>query len=142
MPGVEALLAPLKAVNWATTAAHRGLDAATLAEGLEPYAASGARCIRVEVSLTTFASLFELELGDSPPEARIAEERFAVHDRGRIAENVAYLIEYLLMVAVSPRSEVESLPIRVDGRYIPDTVALTVGELFSADPPGAASFCR
>ena len=36
--------------------------------------------------------------------------------------NVEFLIEYLLAVGISPHTNIERLPIKIWGRYLPDTV--------------------
>lgn len=141
LPAVDELLAPLGQLDW-SFARHRGLSVEELAAGLRPYAQGGAREVHVEVRLTLFSAWLEQELGPNPPEERLFEERHAPGYRGRIAENTGYLIEHLLMHAVSPRAEVEQLPFQLSGRYLPDALALIVGRLFAERPPAAESFLK
>jgi hypothetical protein len=141
LPAHDELLRPSRDFDW-SQAAGRGLTAAQLEAGLASHAEAGASTVRVEISLSSYRALAELELGDSPPEARIVGERFGGSYRGHIAENVAYLIEYLLMTAISPRRELEALPTEVTGRYVPETIALWISRLFDDTPPAAKSFLR
>jgi hypothetical protein len=63
-------------------------------------------------------------------EQRILEQRGNASYSGRIASNASFLIEYMLMLAVSPTVEVETLPVRMWGRYLPDVFSLSVWRLF------------
>ena len=91
---------------------------------------SGARTIRAEVILTTFDELVESEFGRAIHEARILTQRTSVTYAGRIAKNASYIIGYLLMLAISPTVEVPELPVKMWGRYLPDTYNLAVWKLF------------
>jgi hypothetical protein len=112
-------------------AADRGLCPATIPKRFESYVESGSRTVRTEVILTTYPELVESEIGRSLHEQRILRLR----DRqppcsGQIARNARYLIEYLIAVAYSPSIAIKSLPIKLWGRYLPETLATAVGKLF------------
>ncbi|MCK5796656.1 MAG: hypothetical protein KAI47_05715 [Deltaproteobacteria bacterium] len=139
LPSPETLVAPWANSTWAF-AKVRGLDPQELAAGILPYAERGARTVRVEVQLTRFDALARLELGDNPPEARIVDEMRRGRARGRIAENAAYIIEYLLIAAISQRRDIDTLPLSLGGRYVPDAIAVWVGELFAETSPATRSF--
>lgn len=111
-------------------AAHRGLDPASAPRRFAEYVESGARTIRTEVILTTYPELIESELGRSLHELRILRLRDRQSYSGQIAQNARYLIEYLLALAYSPSVEVGELPIKLWGRYLPDTVLTAVGYLY------------
>ena len=49
---------------------------------------------------------------------------------GRIASNASFLMEYMLMLAMSPTLAVGELPIKMWGRYLPDVYSLAVWKLF------------
>ena len=41
-----------------------------------------------------------------------------------------FLIEYIFAVGFSPKAEIAEVPIKLWGRYLPDTVGMFVRELF------------
>ena len=76
----------------------------------------------------------ESEFGRSIHEERIIRQRSRPSYAGRIAQNAACLIEYMLMLALSPQVEVADLPIKMWGRYLPEMVAATIWNLFGIEP--------
>lgn len=110
--------------------AGRGLTEAELRAALPAYVESGARTIRAEVILTTPDELLESEFGRSIHEERILAQRQGLPYTGRIAQNASFIVEYLLMLAVSPTVEIAELPVKMWGRYLPDVFALEVWKLF------------
>ena len=111
-------------------AVERGLDPSVAPKRFAEYVESGARAVRTEIILTTYPELVESELGRSIHEQRVLRLRDRQSYSGQIALNARYLIEYLIAVAYSPSIEVKALPIKLWGRYLPDTVLTAVGELF------------
>ena len=63
-------------------------------------------------------------------EARIIAQRGNRSYRGYIPMNVELLIEYLLAVALSPTTRIERLPIKIWGRYLPDTISSHIRKLY------------
>jgi hypothetical protein len=120
LPPAEMLLARADGIDW-DFAKRRGIDPQHLRSGFQSYIESGARTFRAEVILTTFAELIESEFGRSIHEERILEQRRAATYTGRIAQNASFLIQYLLTLAISPTLETEALPVKMWGRYLPDT---------------------
>lgn len=110
--------------------AGKGLTPEELAEGFPAFVEGGQRTFRAEVILTTEADLVESEFGSCIHEARILEQRAGVTYSGRIASNASFLIEYMLMLALSPTLEVGDLPVKMWGRYLPDVYSLAVWKLF------------
>ena len=115
--------------DWSEASKH-GLDPATAPERFAQFVESGSRTVYAEVILTTYPELIESELGRSLHELRILRLRDRQPYCGQIARNARYLIEHLIAVAYSPCVEVKSLPIKLWGRYLPDTVLTAVGQLF------------
>ena len=128
LPDPEKIVARERGRDW-SAAAGRGLPVEELERGFPRYVAEGARSVRVEVILTTPAELVESEFGRSIHEQRILEQRSGAYS-GRIASNASFLIEYLLMLAISPTVEIEELPIKMWGRYLSDAYAQAVWRLF------------
>ncbi len=115
-------------------AAQRGLDPQTLPQDLTEYVHGGASHIRTEVILTTCDELLESEFGRSIHEQRILEQRHSVAYSGRIARNASFIIEYMLQLALSPKIESRSLPIKMWGQYLPDYFSQIIWSLFSLQP--------
>jgi hypothetical protein len=44
--------------------------------------------------------------------------------------NVEFLIEYLFAVGLSPRITIERLPIKLWGRYLPDSIGYHIRQLY------------
>ena len=134
---VELTLPPVgEIVDWVTGrdwsfVARRGMDPAEMAVEFPRYVESGARTLRAEVILTTYDELIESEFGRSIHENRILEQRTSAPYSGRIANNASYIIEYMLMLAISPRVEVDALPVRMWGHYLPDTLSNAIWNLFN-----------
>jgi hypothetical protein len=129
LPPPPAILQAAQAQDW-SKAGKRGLSPEVLASEFPDYVYSGARTVRAEVILTTCEELIESEFGRAIHEQRILEQRTSVPYSGRIAGNASFLIEYLLMLAISPKVELEEIPIKMWGRYLPDIYSLAVWDLF------------
>ncbi len=134
LPPTGELAERMRGTDW-SFAAGRGLSPWDLESEFYAYVASGARTFWIELILTTFDDLVESEFGRSIHEARILEQRDRVRYSGRIAQNAAHIIEYLLRVAVSPTVRISDLPIKISGRYLRDTLSAAVGELRGGEPP-------
>ena len=111
-------------------AERRGMDPAEAEAGFQDYIARGAGTIRLEIILTTYEELMESEFGRSMHELRVLRLRQRQAYLGPIAQNAAYLIEYLLSLASSPTVDVPELPIKMYGRYLPETVVAAKCALF------------
>ncbi len=111
-------------------AAGRGIPPARLREGFGEYLESGETTFRAEVILTSPEELVESEFGRSIHEEHVLDQRTSAPYQGRIASNASYLIEYLLMVGLSPTVHIESLPVKMWGRYLPDNVSAGIWDLF------------
>jgi hypothetical protein len=129
LPPPEMLLARAEGIDWSFAAA-RGLEPNRLQQGFEGYLLSGARTLRAEVILTTFDELVESEFGRSMHEERILEQRRSATYTGRIAQNASFLVQYLLTLAISPTLEADPLPVKMWGRYLPDTFSAAHWRLY------------
>jgi hypothetical protein len=132
LPTPDALVARLDRFDW-SIARQRGLDPEVTQRGFSDYLARGADTVRMEIILTTFDELMESEFGRSTHELRVLRLRQRQAYNGPIAHNAAYLIEYLLALASSPTTEIAELPIKMYGRYLPETIASAKGTLFGYD---------
>ena len=132
LPPVGVLIDNVRNDNLAF-AKMRGLDAPTLVKDFQHYVETGARTFRAEIILTTFEELVESEFGRAIHEERILEQRKQNSYAGRIGQNASFLIEYLMMLAMSPTTEIDHLPIKMWGRYLPDVFSMSVWKLFGID---------
>lgn len=108
----------------------RGIPAEILARGLEPLLPRAESRIRIEVILTSYPDLVESELGNSIHEERILAQRDNKRYKGYIPTNVEFLLEYLFAVGFSPKVQVDTIPIKLWGRYLPDTLISEIRRLY------------
>jgi len=108
----------------------RGISDEVLREGLGPFLKETEPTLRMELILCTFPALVESELGASIHEGRIVAQRENRAYQGYIPMNVEFLIEYLLAVGLSPETRIERLPVKLWGRYLPDTISSHIRELY------------
>jgi hypothetical protein len=70
-------------------------------------------------------------MGDSIHEERIIAQRENKEYRGYIPINVEFLVQYLFEVAFCPLVRIERLPIKLWGRYLPDTLISQIRSLYN-----------
>jgi hypothetical protein len=109
---------------------NRGIQEIELRKGLEHLLRGAEERICIEVTFTTFGDLVESELGRSIHEERIASQRGQTLYTGYVPMNVEFLMEYLFALAVSPRIRIERLPVKLWGRYLPDTISYHIRQLY------------
>jgi hypothetical protein len=132
LPDPGELMNAFQGLDW-SIAARRGLNPDEARRGLPAYLERGSRSIRLEIILTTYPELVESEFGRSLHELRILELRERTPYCGLIAQNAGYLIEYLLTLAMAPVLAVPELPIKLYGRYLPETIRAVKCALFGND---------
>ena len=109
----------------------RGLSEEDLKKGLEPFLADAERTLNIELILTTFPDLVESELGTSIHEERIISQRDNKRYHGYIPMNVEFIVEYLFAVGFSPSTDIDRVPIKLWGRYLPETLASYIRQLYN-----------
>jgi hypothetical protein len=109
---------------------NRGIEQEELEKGLEPWLENADATIRVEMILSTFPNMVESELGVSIHEERVVSQRDRKIYKGYVPMNVEFLIEYLFAVGLSPRIEIERLPVKLWGRYLPDSISYHIRQLY------------
>jgi len=133
LPPVDTIGANMRGIDW-SFAAGRGVSLYDLESDFYEYVSTGSRSVRVELILTTFEDLVESEFGMSVHEVRILDQRDRAAYSGRIAQNAAWIIEYMLHLAISPTVTVTELPIKIWGRYLRDTLSHAVAQLADGEP--------
>lgn len=101
-----------------------------LYEDFTEFVATGADTIHVDLIFTTFEELVESEIGRSMHESRIFLQRQEQELYGNISLNIEYIIEYLLAVGLSPTVRLDEIPIKIWGRYLPDTLSYRIRRLY------------
>ncbi len=109
---------------------NRGIEASELKKGIEPWLENAEERIRVELILCTPEALVESELGNSLHEERMIAQRDFKPYKGYIPENVEFLLEYIFAVGFSPKARISEVPVKLWGRYLPDTLGMFVRKLF------------
>jgi len=132
LPPVGEIVDRMRGFDW-SFAASRGLDPSSCRKDFEDYVESGARTFRIEIILTTLEELVESEFGVSTHEERVLSQRHEASYSGRIAQNASSIIHYLILLALSPVTEIEEIPIKMWGRYLEDTISLSIDDLFGVE---------
>jgi hypothetical protein len=109
---------------------NRGIPQTELQKGLEPFLEGAKATLNIELILSTFPDVVESELGKSIHEERIIAQRDNKVYKGYIPMNVEFLIEYLFAVGLSPEISIGNLPIKLWGRYLPDTISSHIRKLY------------
>ncbi len=112
---------------------HRGIPETELQKGLEPLLEGAEPTLKIELILSTFPDMVESELGNSLHEERIVTQRDNKAYKGYIPMNVEFLIEYLFALGASPQVRIDRLPIKLWGRYLPDTVIDQIRALYGME---------
>ncbi len=109
--------------------AQRGLTGDNLATEFDAFIRSGVDSVQVDLILTTFEELVESEIGRSMHELRVFRQRQENAFYGNIPVNIEYILEYLLAVGLSPTTSLDDIPIKIWGRYLPDTLSHLIRQL-------------
>lgn len=118
---------------------NRGIPEAGLRQGLESLLGNPSPTILVELILSNFPDLVESELGSSIHEERIIAQRDSRVYKGYVPMNVELLLEYLFAVGFSPQTQIDRIPIKLWGRYLPETLIYYVRNLYHL--PQQEFFC-
>ncbi|MBI9075932.1 MAG: hypothetical protein JEZ02_11005 [Desulfatibacillum sp.] len=110
--------------------ARRGLPGDRIHEDFEEFIQTGAKDLSVDLIFTTYEEMIQSEIGRSMHETRIFAQRSNQRVFGNIPVNIEYLMEYLLAVGLCPRVELDEIPIKIWGRYLPETLAYCIRKLF------------
>ena len=107
----------------------RGIPEEDLKKGLDLFLVDVEPKINIEIILSTFPDMVESEFGNSIHEERIIAQRDNKSYKGYIPMNVEFLIESLFAVGFSPRIDIDQVPIKLWGRYLPETLSSYVRKL-------------
>lgn len=119
----------LRSIDW-SGAASRGIDPESLRRAIPAYVESGSRAISLEIILTTWEDFVESEFGRSIHEERVLRQRSSMMSNGHVATTIVLSLLYLLLIAISPAIEAHEVPVRLTGRYLPETTVGMIAKLF------------
>jgi len=108
----------------------RGIAEDRLNKGLELFLEGAKPNLIIELILSTFPDMVESELGKSIHEERIIAQRNNRVYLGYIPTNVEFLVEYLFAAGLSPKIKIDQVPIKLWGRYLPETLGSYVRNLY------------
>jgi hypothetical protein len=111
----------------------RGISIEDLHEGFPQYVESGRNTIKLELIFTNYPELVESEIGRSIHEERTLAQRKRRQYTGRIAKNAEFITEYLLSVSFSPKTNINLLPVKLMGHYLPETISYAIRKLYSME---------
>ncbi|MFC1890416.1 hypothetical protein ACFL4G_11740 [Thermodesulfobacteriota bacterium] len=108
----------------------RGIDTECANKAFRRFITEGEDTVHIEVIISSYQEMLESEIGRCMHEDRITEQRQTRLYRGATSKNVEYLMEYLFALAISPRADVGTLPIKLSNRYLPDYFDEVIKDLF------------
>jgi hypothetical protein len=112
----------------------RGVDRDQTQKDFNEFVRRGEASITIEVIISDHQEMLESEIGRCMHEDRIIEQRLRQEYRGHLSKNVEYLMEYMFAFAVSRHRRINSLPIKLWNRYLPDYFEDVVKTLYNIPP--------
>ncbi len=107
-----------------------GLPETRITEDFHAFLASGLDTVQTDLILTSLDELIESEIGRSMHELRVFRQRRQLSYYGNIPINIGYILEYMLAVGISPAVAIDEIPIKIWGRYLPDTIDHHIRQLY------------
>jgi hypothetical protein len=109
---------------------YRGLPATQSTGDFDRFLETCDRTVQVDLIFTTIEEMIESEIGRSMHETRIVRQRRQQDGCSNITTNIEYIIEFLLAVGMSPATRIDEIPIKIWGRYLPDTLSNEIRKLY------------
>lgn len=110
--------------------AHRGFDPEQVPKIYQDFLLHAEPDVDLEIIVSSFEEYLESEIGRGMHEERILVQRRNPEYSGHLAANIRYLMEYVLSLCRAPTmDDLQQLPIKLWGRYMPDTVEQLVRSL-------------
>jgi hypothetical protein len=129
---VDELLAnpPTEAVNEVLISRGIVSNRSEIPKLYEDFIKNDAGHVHFEILTIDYEQVLESEIGRSMHEDHIRSQRDRIEYEGRLAQNVEALMVYLFAFAQSSQSELQELPIKLRGTYLPDYMASLLRELY------------
>ncbi len=113
---------------------HRGFDPAQVAETYLKFIESAEDTVQIEIIVSSFSEYLESEIGHGMHEERVLKQRRHPEYHGHLSANIRYWMEYVLSLCRAPTmDDLDELPIKLWGRYLPDTIEQLVRRLHMSE---------
>lgn len=99
----------------------RGMKSDSLIEDYRQFIKNAEDTVMIEVITSNYQEMIESEMGRCMHEDRIMVQREQLEYRSSIARNVRYITEFMFLFAVSGKSCIQELPIKLWEKVMPDT---------------------
>jgi len=110
---------------------QRGISRDTILRDYVDFIESADDHVFLEVICSGYEEFLESEVGRSMHEDRIIRQRRDLEYDSGLANNVTYLMEYILSLCLAPsQDEVTDVPIKLWVKYMPDTFERLLRRLF------------
>jgi hypothetical protein len=127
---IDKMIQSFSTIENKTVFSNKGLPMERLLKDFDAFIGTGADTVQVDLIFTSFDELVESEIGRSMHESRIFKQRQHQNSFGNITINIEYIIEYLLAVGLSPTVSIDDIPIKIWGRYLPDSLSYRIRSLY------------
>ncbi len=111
-----------------------GIDRKEVQKEFEQWVALGEETVTIEVIISDYQEMMESEIGRCMHEDRIIDQRLRQEYRGHLSKNVEYLLEYIFALSVSKKTHIDSIPVKLWNRYLPDYFEGVVMGLYNIPP--------
>jgi hypothetical protein len=112
----------------------RGMERETIFEQYRTFVKTAEDDVYLELIVSNYPEMVESEFGRSMHEERILAQREQAEYRSSIARNVRYITEYFFLFAISGKTSIDQLPVRLWEKTLPDTYDHAIRQLW--DIPG------
>jgi len=108
----------------------RGMRKEKIEEDYLKFIETSEDTVFLEVIVSCFMDMIESELGNCMHEERLLKQREEVEYKSWIARNVRYITEYMFLFAISGKSAIAELPIKLWEKTLPDTYDHAIRQLW------------
>lgn len=113
---------------------HRGFDPELVVKTYQTFIRDAEDSIQVEIIVSSFEEYLESEIGRGMHEERVLKQRRHPEYNGHLSANIRYWMEYVLSLCrARTMADLSELPIKLWGRYMPDTIEQLVRRLHMSD---------
>lgn len=110
---------------------YRGFDIGEVKREYEEFIRTSEDHVIVEIIVSGFEDFLESEIGLAMHEERLIKQRAKTEYNGHLSTNVRYLMNYIFSMCRAPGPEsLESVPVKLWVRYVPDTIEEFIRELY------------
>ena len=108
----------------------RGMNAGTIVADYNTFVETAEDDVYLELIASNYPEMVESEFGRSMHEERILAQREQAEYKSSIARNVRYITEYFFLFAISGKTSIDQLPVRLWEKTMPDTYDHAIRQLW------------